>query len=117
MDVITTPNNSESLLDALFQHFNAQAVVINETSGILNHQKTFSESTNHRNSKKSVIVALVNFLQYASINTFIEVWGDSLGSHFWSKFYSNGKYQFNFLSQLSNHNLTILENYLKKGDY
>ncbi|MBU0472918.1 MAG: hypothetical protein KKF62_02010 [Bacteroidetes bacterium] len=107
-----------SLLDALFQVFNAQVVSLNDNANILKHQKTISDSVEkQRNIKKSSIVALVNFLGCSTENEFQEIYGESLGSHLWAKFYNNGKYSYNFLTEVSNHNLIILENYLKKGDY
>jgi hypothetical protein len=102
-----TNNNPVSLLDALFQVFNAQAAHINDNA---NSQKLVSQ----REERKSSIVALVNFLGYTNLAEFQNIFGESLGAHLWAKFYSNGKYSYNFLNQVSNHNLIILENYLRR---
>ena len=63
--------------------------------------------------KQSKIIALVNFLGNTNLAEFQKIFGESLGSHLWAKFYNNGKYSYNFLNQVSNHNLIILEKYLK----
>lgn len=67
--------------------------------------------------KKSVIVALIVFLGSSTETEFQEIFGESLGSHLWAKFYSNSKYNYNFLNEVSNYNLMILEKYLSDGDF
>jgi|GEM_PF-6056846 len=62
---------------------------------------------------QSKLIALVNFLGNANIEEFQTIFGNSLGSHLWFKFYNNGKFNYNFLCEVSNNNLIILENYLK----
>lgn len=120
MEEVTKSNNSDSLLKALFQSFNAQAVVINDNADILNHQKTISDSVTRQHNKrktttkKSIIIALINFLMCATLEEFQLIYGESLGSHLWFKFYNNGKHNYNFLKEVSNYNLTILEDFLKK---
>ena len=110
----TAIDNSKAILNALFTLFNAEATNINDKASILKHQKTISDSvTTQRESRKSIIVALVVFLGSTTETEFQEIFGFSLGSHLWAKFYSNSKYNYNFLNEVSNHNLTILENYLK----
>ena len=110
-----TNNNPNPILNSLFQLFNVEATIINDNASILKHQKTISDSvTNQREARKSIIVALVNFLGYTTEKEFQEIFGVSLGSHLWAKFYSNSKYNYNFLNEVSNHNLTVLETYLKK---
>lgn len=107
-------NNSTNILNALFHLFDAQATNINDEATILKHQKTISDSViTQKELKKSIIVALVVFLGSATETEFQEIFGESLGSHLWAKFYSNSKYNYNFLNEVSNHNLTILEKYLK----
>ncbi|MDA3860424.1 MAG: hypothetical protein PF445_04285 [Melioribacteraceae bacterium] len=64
-------------------------------------------------TKQSKLIALVNFLVCANIEEFKTIFGESLGSHLWFKFYNNGKHNYNFLNEVSNHNLIILEIYLK----
>ncbi|MCF6270416.1 MAG: hypothetical protein L3J41_11940 [Melioribacteraceae bacterium] len=63
--------------------------------------------------KQSRIIALVNFLGFATLEEFLQIFGESLGSHLWAKFYNNGNHNYNFLNEVSNHNLIILEIYLK----
>ena len=65
------------------------------------------------NQKQSRIIALVNFLGYSTLKEFQQIFGESLGSHLWAKFYNNRKHNYNFLNEVSNHNLIILEIYLK----
>jgi hypothetical protein len=64
-------------------------------------------------TKQSKLIALVNFLVCANIEEFQQIFGESIGSHLWFKFYNNGKHNYNFLNEVSNHNLIILEIYLK----
>ena len=63
--------------------------------------------------KQSRIIALVVFLCSATLEEFQTIFNESLGSHLWAKFYNNGKHNYNFLNEVSNHNLIILEIYLK----
>jgi len=65
------------------------------------------------NQRQSKLIGLVNFLTNATEEEFQKIFGDSLGSHLWFKFYNNGKHSYNFLNEVSNHNLIILEIYLK----
>ena len=116
MEVVS--NNSTNILNALFTLFNAEATNINDKASILKHQKTISDSvTTQRESRKSTLVALVVLLGSTTEKEFQEIFGESLGSHLWAKFYSNSKYNYNFLNEVSNHNLTILEKYLTNGDF
>ncbi len=111
----STIDNSTNILNALFHLFNVEETVINDKASILKHQKTISDSVaSQRESRKSIIVSLVVFLGSATETEFQEIFGESLGPHLWAKFYSNSKYNYNFLNEVSNHNLAILENYLKK---
>ncbi len=63
--------------------------------------------------KQSKLIALVTFLMFATLEEFQQIFGESLGSHLWAKLYNNGKHNYNFLNEVSNNNLIILEIYLK----
>lgn len=104
----TQIDNSTILLNTLFQTFNAQAVLINDQANILKQEKP------KPSERQCAIVALVDFLGYSNLVEFQKIFGESLGAHLWAKFYDNGKYSYNFLNQVSNGNLIILENYLRR---
>ena len=108
----STIENSTNILNALFHLFNVEETVINDKAAI--KKSSFNSVPTQRELKKSIIVALVVFLGSATETEFQEIFGESLGLHLWAKFYSNSKYNYNFLNEVSNHNLTILEEYLKK---
>jgi hypothetical protein len=88
-------NNPINIVNAIFHLFNAQEVSIDGNPPILKHQKTISNSvTTQRESRKSTLVALVIFLGSATESEFQIIFGESLGSHLWTKFYINSKYNF-----------------------